>query len=131
MTTPGGDQTRCCQELASRQEITARSRILTVRARVTSFVTGSKGTGFNVTKDLAPELHALTDSKCVCMRRTFLRARQDMQAAKNDLCATLAIPARQLEGAFGEGKVNAYADNLRKRIRGRRPLQQVFVPVGH
>ncbi len=123
------DEARRREEARVREQVAARGRVVAVRARVVSAVDGSQRARVDVAEERAPDLHALADDERVGVRRALLRARDDVQAAEDDLRAAFAVPARECEGAPGEGQVDGDADDLREGVGGRRALQEVLVPV--
>ncbi len=87
--------------------------------------------GFDVPEDSRPDRHAVADGDGIGVCGRLIGTGSDVQAAENDDGAALTIPTRQLIGAAGKCQMHRDADDLRKWLARRRPLEQVLIPVAH
>lgn len=94
MTAAGSDKAGCREEAFAGQDRAAGRRILPVVVIEVGVVTGAETSRFDIGQDGGPELHTVADGKGIRMRRAFIGAGNDMQAAEDHLAAAGALPCR-------------------------------------
>ena len=129
VAAPGGDDARRGQESTARQQVAPRRRVEVVIAIESGYVARPKRASFDVAQDCRPGLHTVADAHSVSVRRHLLLASVHVHAAKNHSRAHRPVPGGEFAGATRERQVHGDADHLGDRPRGRRPLQEVLVPV--
>src|ERR1043166_8137672 len=120
MTTARRDETGCGQVIFAQQQFTAWMRVQLIRAVIVRAVAGFQCSCFEISQDLGPELHAVTDGNAIRMGCGFLRTRLYVQSAQDDLAAGGAVRCCQLISSPGKGQMDADSYNLRKRVCRRR-----------
>src|SRR3984957_4125305 len=129
VASAGSDEAGSGEKAVARKNFSARRRIVAIVAFVSRNVAQLQRVCLDVAEDARPELHARTESEGSGGRRTFVRARENMQTAEDHLRSAGSIPVGEFIRAFGERQMHRNADNIRHGMRRRPTVEQVLVPI--
>jgi len=119
----GGEKTR------ARKDFTERGWIFPTIGFVGRRVARLQPPVFNIGDDSRPQLNSVSQRQCVGMWRAFIRTRENMESAQDNLAAAAAVPVGKLKGALREGEVDGDSDHFGHRIIRRPPVENIFIPV--
>ena len=123
------DQAGGREETPPRQNRPARGRILAIVVLVSRHVARLQPPGFNVAQDARPKLHAIAERQRIGMRRTLLGTRQHVQSAQHHLAPAPRYHRAKFKRPLRERQMHRDPHNFRHGLAGRRPRQQVLVPI--
>ncbi len=117
------------EKAVARQQVAPRCRIVAIRPAIVTAIDRLQSAGLDVLENLRPDLYTLAERDGIRVRGGLRGRSQHMQSAENDLRAPLPIPMRELVRPLGEREMHGDSDDFRKRLEGRRTLEQILVPV--